>query len=81
MSTTERSTGTTKPTKKLRKGQNREEEEYFQKLEEMEPEKVYISEPCDKKATLYTLNQTRLDDGPSGLVQTNFTRYCLNLIS
>lgn len=75
ITTTERPTGTPKPTKKLRKGQNREEEEYFQRLEEMEPEPVYISEPCDKKATLFVLNQTRLDDGPSGMVQSNFTRY------
>lgn len=74
MSTTERTAETPKPTKKLRKGQNKEEEEYFQRLEEMEPEKIYISEPCDKKATLYTLNQTRLDEGQLGLIQTNFTR-------
>lgn len=75
---TEPTSASPKPTmRKLRKGQNREEEEYFQRLAEQKPEPVYISEPCDKKATLYLMNQTKFVSGeaPSGVMQSNCSRY------
>ncbi|GLV37628.1 Ca[2+] channel Muscle-specific alpha2/delta subunit [Carabus blaptoides fortunei] len=57
--TTEKSVTTAAPRKKLRKGQKIEEEEYFKALREKKPEIVNISEPCDLKANLYLLNQTK----------------------
>lgn len=76
ITTTEPSSETPKPTRKLRKGQNLEEEEYFERLAQQKPKPVYISEPCDKKATLYIINQTRfiVGDVPTGVTQSNCSR-------
>lgn len=57
--TTEKTVTTAKPTIRLRKGQTLEEEEFFRALREKKPEMVNISEPCDLKANLYLLNQTK----------------------
>lgn len=70
------SSETAKPTRKLRKGQNLEEEEYFERLAQQKPKPVYISEPCDKQSTLYIMNQTKfiVEDAPQGVTQSNCSR-------
>lgn len=66
-----------KPTRKLRKGQKKEEEDYFRELAERPPVFINISHSCDLQATLYQLNQTKFikRQGYSGEEKSACSKY------